>query len=51
MDEHSLSRTSWDCVYHIVCIPKRRRKALYGEAGREIGDILRLLVDRMDGVT
>ena len=49
MDKNSLSHTSWECVYHIVWIPKYRRKVLYGERRREIGEILRMLVDRMDG--
>ena len=31
MDEYeSLSHTRWDCKYHVVFIPKCRRKALYG---------------------
>ena len=50
MDKNSLSHTSWECVYHIVWIPKYRRKVLYGEARREIGGILSTLVERMDGV-
>ena len=50
MDKHSLSHTSWECVYHIVWIPKYRRKVLYGETRREVGEILRMLVDHMDGV-
>ena len=50
MDKQSLSHTSWDCVYHIVWIPKYRRKVLYGETRREIGEILGMLVERMDGV-
>nr|WP_314639092.1 IS200/IS605 family transposase [uncultured Olsenella sp.] len=50
MEKHSLSHTSWECVYHIVWIPKYRRKVLYGETRREIGEILRTLVDQMDGV-
>lgn len=50
MDKDSLSHTSWGCVYHIVWIPKYRRKVLYGEARREIGEILAMLVERMDGV-
>lgn len=50
MDKHSLSHTSWECVYHIVWIPKYRRKILYGETRREVGEILRMLVDHMDGV-
>lgn len=32
MDEfESLSRTKWECKYHVVFIPKFRRKALYGQ--------------------
>ena len=50
MDKNSLSHTSWECVYHIVWISKYRRKVLYGEARREIGEILGMLVERMDGV-
>lgn len=50
MEKHSLSHTSWECVYHVVWIPKYRRKVLYGEARREVGEILRMLTGRMDGV-
>ena len=50
MQVQSLSHTRWECVYHVVWIPKYRRKVLWGEARREIGQILRMLVERMDGV-
>jgi Transposase IS200 like len=30
-DYESLSHTKWDCKYHVVFIPKYRRKTLYGE--------------------
>jgi REP element-mobilizing transposase RayT len=34
MDEYeSLSHTRWECKYHVVLIPKYRRKTLYGEYG------------------
>jgi putative transposase len=33
----SLSHTKWDCKYHIVFIPKYRRKALYGKIKLELG--------------
>jgi putative transposase len=29
-DYHSLSHTKWECKYHVVFIPKYRRKVLYG---------------------
>lgn len=41
MDEGSLSHTKWECKYHIVFIPKNRRKALYGELRRELGSVFR----------
>ena len=50
MDKHSLSHTNWECIYHVVWIPKYRRRVLYGETRREIGEILRMLADHMDGV-
>ena len=51
MEKHSLSHTSWECVYHIAWTPKYRRKVLYGETrGGETGQTLRMLVDRVDGV-
>jgi putative transposase len=41
----SLSHTKWDCKYHIVFIPKYRRKIIYGKYRREIGRILRQLCE------
>jgi REP element-mobilizing transposase RayT len=38
MDEfESLNHTKWDCKYHVVFIPKYRRKVLYGELKRHLG--------------
>ena len=39
----SLSHTKWLCKYHIVFIPKYRRKAIYGQYKESIGQILRQL--------
>jgi putative transposase len=39
MDYQSLSHTKWECKYHVVFIPKCRRKALYGELRRYLGDV------------
>jgi len=41
--KRSLSHTVWECKYHIVWVPKRRRKVIYGKLRREIGTILRRL--------
>ncbi len=50
----SLSHVRWDCKYHIVIIPKYRRKVFYGRLRRQIGTILRDLcrqrgVELMEG--
>ena len=44
MDEYeSLSHTRLDCKYHIVFIAKCRRKALYGDLRRHLGEVFRKL--------
>jgi putative transposase len=35
----SLSHTKWNCKYHVVFIPKRRRKQIFGELRRHLGEI------------
>ena len=45
----SLSHVKWDCKYHVVIVPKYRRKVLYGRLRRQIGRILRELC-RQKGV-
>ena len=39
----SLSHSKWDCKYHVVFIPKKRRKALFGQARRHLGEIFHAL--------
>ena len=39
----SLSHTRWECKYHVVFIPKYRRKALFGGIRRELGEVFRRL--------
>ena len=45
MDNQSISHTTWNCTYHVVFIPKYRRKIMYGEVKVEIGEILRKLCE------
>ena len=45
MDEKSLSHTKWKCQYHVVIVPKFRRKMIYGKLRQDIGKILRRLCD------
>ena len=35
----SLSHSKWDCKYHVIFVPKRRRKVLYGELRQRLGPI------------
>jgi len=39
----SLSYTAWDCKYHVIFIPKRRRRTLYGELRKHLGEGFRKL--------
>jgi putative transposase len=50
MEESSLAHTHWDCTYHIVWIPKYRRKTLYGECRSEVVGVIRELVERKPGI-
>jgi putative transposase len=36
----SLKHMKWDCKYHIVWIPKYRRKVLYGDLREYLGEVL-----------
>jgi len=42
-DTQSLAHTKWECKYHVVWIPKYRRKKLFGELRKELGPVLREL--------
>ena len=43
MDNRSLSHTRWKCQYHIVFIPKYRKKVLYGKVREDVREILSIL--------
>ena len=40
-DWRSQSHVKWDCKYHVVIVPKYRRRSFYGSLRSEIGKILR----------
>lgn len=44
-DDSSLSHTRWNCKYHVVFIPKYRRKEIYGKIRADIGRIIRQLCE------
>ena len=49
MDEsESLSHSKWECKYHVVFIPKCRRKTLYEQLRRYLGEVLRDLAERKE---
>lgn len=39
----SLNHSVWDCKYHVVSIPKCRRRTLYAELRRYLGEVFRKL--------
>ena len=49
MDEYqSLSHTKWDCKYHVIFIPKYRRRVLYGQLRRHLGEVFRKLAEQKE---
>ena len=47
MDEsESLSHAKWECKYHLVFIPKCRRKTLYEQLRRHLGKVFRTLAEQ-----
>ena len=49
MDEYeSLSHTKWECKYHVIYIPKYRRRVLYGQLRRHLGEVFRKLAEQRE---
>jgi len=44
----SLNHTKWDCKYHVVFIPKCRRKTLYGQLRVHLGEVFRALAQQRE---
>jgi putative transposase len=47
-DYESLSHSKWECKYHVVFIPKYRRKTLYAELRRHLGELFRKLAEQKE---
>ena len=47
-DYQSLSHTKWDCKYHVVFIPKYRRKRILGTLRQHLGEIFRELAKQKE---
>ena len=49
MDEYeSLNHTKWECKYHVVCIPKYRRKALFEQLRKHLGEVFHRLAKQKE---
>ena len=44
----SLAHSKWVCKYHLVWIPKYRKKTLFGDLRRELGPVLRELAQQRE---
>ena len=42
---NTLSHTVWDCKYHVVWVPKKRRRVIYGKLRQEIVRVLKRLCE------
>ena len=47
-ERESLSHTKWDCKYHVIFIPKCRRKTLYVQLRPHLGEVFRKLAAQKD---
>ena len=47
---NSLNHTRWECKYHIEFIPKYRRKVLFGELRRELGEVFHRLARQKESL-
>lgn len=45
MDNQSIQHTRWNCTYHIVFIPKWRRRIMYGENKKDLVEIIKKLCE------
>jgi len=44
----SLAHVKWECKYHVVIVPKYRKKVLFGRVRRDVGKIIRQLCRQKD---
>jgi putative transposase len=44
----SLRHTVWECKYHVIWIPKYRRKVLYGQLRKELGPVIKELAKQKE---
>ena len=44
----SLSHSRWECKYHVVFIPKYRKRSIFGGIRRELGEVFRRLAEQKE---
>jgi REP-associated tyrosine transposase len=44
----SLAHSKWDCKYHVVFVPKRRRKVIFGKTRQQLGAIFHALAKQKE---
>src|ERR1700682_2312768 len=44
----SLAHSKWDCKYHVVFVPKRRRKVIFGNIRQQLGAIFHALAKQKE---
>ncbi len=47
-DYQSLAHTTWDCKYHVVFIPKRRKKVIFGVIRKHLGKVFHELAEQKE---
>ena len=47
---NSLNHTRWECKYHIVFIPKYRKKVLFGQIRKEMGEVFHRLARQKESL-
>jgi putative transposase len=48
--EGSLNHSRWECKYHVVFIPKYRKKVIFGQLRKELGEVLNRLAGQKESV-
>ena len=49
-EANSLNHTRWECKYHIVFIPKYRKKVLFGQIRKEMGEVFHRLARQKESL-
>lgn len=44
----TLAHVQWECKYHVVIVPKYRKKILYGQVKQRVGQLLRMLAKQKE---